>query len=271
MKAINDEAKLEKFLELLPEEKVDEFAYQASDARFSGHWIYKFLRPYEVFSTSIESRFINVRIEEARKEFNKTFDAFNQFTIYNFFPYKSGVEIEDQRFGLYPEMRHAEGKDGRFWNEKYQELLSLIKAFEEQYRKFLEVAFEELSKSIKESPSRSHKPVKDGFLLGPELRPEIAVGDLVAYSDGTIRYKNEIVDLRNQLKDLCRLFMRNQNRVLILEDIKNEIIPAPKRKTTSNQTIAKYVSELRTSLKGCFQRDVLHNQKGEGWYLDLKK
>lgn len=273
MTEYSDKARLDKFLELLPEEKVDEFTHAVSDARYWGYWNVHLLHPYASYSKSVKSKFLNKKIEQARKELNQAFSDLDSFLSFNFFVYQTGKGLEDQRFGLYPEMRHAKGENGKFWSQKYEELLSLIRAFENKYKVFLEVAMEELSDDKKEvyRVSNRSKPIKDGLLLGPELKPEIEVGDLVAYSDGTIRYKKEIIELRNQLKDLCRLFMRNQNRVLILEDIKNEIIPAPKRKNTSNQTIAKYVSELRSSLKIFFQRDVLPNQKGEGWYLDLKK
>ena len=118
---------------------------------------------------------------------------------------------------------------------------------------------------------RAPQPIKDGLIFTPDLKPEITTGDLVAYSDGTIRFKDEIIDLRNQMKDLCRLFMRHPRRLLPFEDIKNEIIPAPKRESTPNTTISKYVSELRSSLKSHFGRDVIHSQKEEGWYFDPTK
>ena len=98
---------------------------------------------------------------------------------------------------------------------------------------------------------------------------QITAGDLVAYSDGTIRYKDIILDLRNQLKDLCRLFMRNPKRLLTIDDIREEIINADKREATPNSTIAKYVSELRNSLQIHFKKDVIFNQKEEGWYFKL--
>ncbi len=58
--------------------------------------------------------------------------------------------------------------------------------------------------------------------------------------------------------------MRNPNRLLTIDDIRDEIVGADKRKTTPNSTIAKYVSELRNSLKVHFGRDVIFNQKEEG-------
>lgn len=120
-------------------------------------------------------------------------------------------------------------------------------------------------------PDSKVTSVKDSFVLTRELKPDITVGDLSSYSDGTIRYKNAILTLRNQLKDLCRLFMRNPKRLLTPEDIKDNIISADKRKITSNSTISKYVSELRNSLKVHFKKDVIFSQKEEGWHFDINK
>lgn len=101
------------------------------------------------------------------------------------------------------------------------------------------------------------------------LHPEISVGDLVTFNDGTIRYKNDILRLRNQLKDLCRLFMKNHKRLVTIDQIRDEIIAADKRHSTPWSTIAKYVSELHNSLKIHFKRDIIFNQKEEGWYLQI--
>jgi len=104
-------------------------------------------------------------------------------------------------------------------------------------------------------------------LLTKELKPQITAGKLAAYSDGTIRYGKNILEMRNQLKDLCRLFMRHPNRLLTIDDIKDEIVKADRRTLTSFATIAKYVSELHNLLKIHFGKDVIFNQKGEGWYF----
>ena len=120
-------------------------------------------------------------------------------------------------------------------------------------------------------PDSKTTPVKDSFVLTRELKPDITVGELSSYSDGTIRYKDNILPIRNQLKDLCRLFMRNPKRLLTPEDIKENIISADKRKITSNSTISKYVSELRNSLKVHFKKDIIFSQKEEGWHFDINK
>lgn len=62
--------------------------------------------------------------------------------------------------------------------------------------------------------TKNSKPVSKPILITKDLRRELAVGDLALYSDGTIRYKDTIVPLRGQIKDLCRMFMRNPKRLL---------------------------------------------------------
>lgn len=104
-------------------------------------------------------------------------------------------------------------------------------------------------------------------LLPAELKPEITVGKLVAYSDGSIKFDDENLQIRNQLKDLCRLFMSRNNMLTTLDHIREEIIAAPKRKNTPFGTISKYVSELHTILQNYYKQPVIVNQKEEGWYF----
>lgn len=123
-----------------------------------------------------------------------------------------------------------------------------------------------LSKKVTED--HLTKKIKSPFLKGIHI--EMQVGKLVSYNDGTIRYDGKIIQLRNQIKDLCRMFMENLERIITIDDIKDSIIAADKRKATPNNTMAKYVSELRNSLKTHFKKDVIFNQKEEGWYMKVK-
>ncbi len=104
-------------------------------------------------------------------------------------------------------------------------------------------------------------------LISDNVKPEITIGKLVSYSDGSIRYNGQNLDIRNQLKDLCRLFMNRPNLLTETDMIRNEIINAPKRKNTSFKTISKYVSELHSILQNYFKIPVIFNQKEEGWYF----
>ena len=121
----------------------------------------------------------------------------------------------------------------------------------------------------KERQIKQYIPAKDNLLLTKNLKADITIGKLSTYNDGTIRYGKNIIEMRNQLKDLCRFFMRNPNRLLTIDDIKEEIVRADRRTLTSFATIAKYVSELHNSLKIHFKKDVIFNQREEGWYFKL--
>jgi two-component sensor histidine kinase len=123
----------------------------------------------------------------------------------------------------------------------------------------------------KNKPTTKYIPKKDNLLFTKNLKADISIGKLSAYNDGTIRYGKRILEMRNQLKDLCRFFMKNQNRMLTIDDIKDEIIRADRRTIISFTTIAKYVSELHNLLKTHFGKDIIFNQKEEGWYFKPPK
>lgn len=102
-------------------------------------------------------------------------------------------------------------------------------------------------------------------LIAKNLKAEIEIGHLSTYSDGTIRYKGTVIMMRDQMNDLCRMFMSRPNQLVLCDEIRDEIIRAERRERTRFSTIAKYVSELHGLLKGCFGKDVIFNHKKEGW------
>lgn len=142
------------------------------------------------------------------------------------------------------------------FSERYEEyrdmLLDIIKEKEPEIT---------TEKAINENEKPIIQPV------AKDLKSDILIGKLGAFNDGTIRYGGEILDMRNQIKDLCRYFMERPNRLITYDDIKQNIINADKRLDTPNSTIAKYVSELRKLLKIHFRKDVLPSQNEEGWYF----
>lgn len=102
-------------------------------------------------------------------------------------------------------------------------------------------------------------------LIAQQLNPEIEINGLATYSDGTIRFKGSVIPMRDQLNDLCRMFMSRPNQLVLSDEIRDEIIRANRRPMTRFSTIAKYVSELHSLLKPCFGKDVIFNHKKEGW------
>jgi hypothetical protein len=97
-----------------------------------------------------------------------------------------------------------------------------------------------------------------------DITEEITHSNLSSCSDGTIRYKGTIIKLRAQIKDLCRLFLQNYNHLVTQNDIKDKIIKSNKRDKIDYNTISKYISELRTSLKVYTRKNVIYLEKEEG-------
>ncbi len=144
--------------------------------------------------------------------------------------------------------------------------IKFAKNFNEKYREYRQMFLDILKE--KEPLIHEQKTLDiEEKPISKDLKADILIGKLGAYNDGTIRYGNEILKMRNQLKDLCRFFMERPNRLLTIDDIKDNIIRADKRIATPNPTIAKYVSELRKLLEIHFKKDVIPNQNEEGWYF----
>jgi len=114
----------------------------------------------------------------------------------------------------------------------------------------------------------SSKELKTAPLFTPRAEPINTEGNLRAYTDGTIRYIGKNIEMRGQLKELCRLFLENPNRLVTLDDISEKILRADRRTTIPFKTISKYVSELHNIIRPYYGKEVLHNQRDEGWYFN---
>lgn len=139
----DDNSRLEKFLELLPETKIDSFLYDLSAAEYMkvnyGPMLYQYLE----YRKTVLSKFLNPKIKIVYEKFNSAFLELYTFLIYNFFTYNSCPEMT----GLYPEHRHSPDKEkDKFWWKKYHELENLYESFEKEYKNFLTTASEELNK-----------------------------------------------------------------------------------------------------------------------------
>lgn len=121
---------------------------------------------------------------------------------------------------------------------------------------------------LRNNNSKSRRRIEEHTsynLIAQQLKPEIEINGLATYSDGTIRYKGQVIPMRDQLNDLCRMFMSRPNQLVLSDEIRDEIIRAERRERTRFSTIAKYVSELHSLLKEYFGKDVIFNHKKEGW------
>ena len=94
-------------------------------------------------------------------------------------------------------------------------------------------------------------------------------GNLAFFSDGSIRINGKIVPIRSQLKILCRMFIEKPNTLVLVDDIRDELINHDK--TIPNETISKYVGELRKILKDYSFEGFISNTKKEGWTLVPKE
>src|SRR4030042_5166250 len=120
--------------------------------------------------------------------------------------------------------------------------------FNERYEEYREMLLDIIKeKEPKDTAEKTADETENPIIqpVAKDLKSDILIGKLGAFNDGTIRYGGEIIDMRNQIKDLCRYFMERPNRLITYDDIKQNIINADKRLDIPNSTIAKYVSELR--------------------------
>jgi len=109
------------------------------------------------------------------------------------------------------------------------------------------------------------KTTQEPNIFNETVRMEKSVGKLGYRNDGLIVFDGKTIEMEAQLKDLCRLFIDNPNVLITSDDIKDTIITANRREHTSSNTIAKYVSKLRVTLKQCYKENILRVQKKEGW------
>jgi hypothetical protein len=62
--------------------------------------------------------------------------------------------------------------------------------------------------------------------------------------------------------------MEWHKQLLIIDTIREELIPVKKRHSISNSTIAKYVNELAIILEPLFGHQVILNFEKNGWIFD---
>jgi len=249
---IDDSLRLENFLDALPKNILEKLIAQLSERRLSPELSLE-LDGIRNFLGDPLSIFSNSEIKTAQQKFNKSFNDIDSFQLHNF------KQPGFNNYYLNPNL----SKESKEWLELTKQLNILIESLKINYGKFLNIATQEISSIKSKGYSKEKNPI-----FTENLKPETSIGELIAYSDGTIRYDSEILWMRNQMKDLCRLFMEHPRRTLTIDDIKEIIIRSDKRAATSKETISKYVSELRKILNPLLGKEVLINQKEEGWRFE---
>lgn len=239
----NDKTKFEEFLKVVPKERISKFFEYLEDHIYP----VKLFTDYDDYNGSILTTFENENINNAFRKFDESFSNLKNYL----FRISKSTGIKEQESELFSSFKKG-----------IRELWEFVDIFKKEYANFVEVTKREFSdKPIK------NRNLKKIHLLRKDLKSEITIGKLVAYNDGSIRYGNDEIKLRNQIKDLCRLFMERPRQTLTKDDIKDHLIHADRRPIISFITISKYVSELHSSLKFYYKKDVIFNQKEEGWYF----
>lgn len=198
-------------------------------------------RIYKKFYLTKGGNFVNYTIDDNEKDKNAP-SYYDQVDVLGKMEWGEAITIHQRKF------KHDLSKSGDESNLNYFEIEIIQPKFDELYGRFIEES-ERVMKSSEDTV------------------PEVSVGSLALFNDGTIRYRNEILPLRKQLKDLCRLFLESPNRLITYDTIRDEIVRADRRSTTSYTSISKYVSELHNVLKSRFGKKVFTNLESEGWYF----
>lgn len=129
---LGDKERFEKFMELLPEQAVENFAsLLLLHGKFLDEQMGMFFR-YDAYSTEILSQFHDKKINEKWKTFNASFEALQSFL----------QEHYTSPNGFYP-------KHSPEWEKFKDEMDNLVKDFEEKYTNFVFLTKEELEVVVK--------------------------------------------------------------------------------------------------------------------------
>ncbi|MFZ5982480.1 MAG: hypothetical protein ACOYS2_02845 [Patescibacteria group bacterium] len=192
------------------------------------------------FLNSEPGFFINYEINDFEKETNEP-SYYEQVSILIKMDKRNAIKIHEKKFESSLSRKPENLRDNLF----------RIEILRDGFKKYLEWL-----KGIENSfDTRTKKTAKK----------EIQIKALSFNEDGSITYDGKALRMRGQLKELCRLFMKNAYVQITIDDIRDEIITADKRGTIANSTISKYVSELHEILKKSFGKRVIFSQSKEGW------
>ncbi|MDD2476650.1 MAG: hypothetical protein PHI32_12160 [Dysgonamonadaceae bacterium] len=157
---LNDQSRFEKFLEVLPEDFVDNFV---NFHLFNGHYPKEFivkLSAYQDNNKKILSQFHNEKINQAYLELNKYFDVLDIFLGKHFWIPKYHEEVNKKPVWLYLEPRYhhnffisenlntKEDVDvSAKWGSYKKELDKIAEDFYCAYVSFIKIAKEEIEKN----------------------------------------------------------------------------------------------------------------------------
>ncbi|MEI7890820.1 MAG: hypothetical protein WCI36_02525 [bacterium] len=169
------------------------------------------------------------------------------FSVLNHYAISARQEDNDILVKIIEEIVHPLMSD--------EDMKKIRKTVAKEYQPIFEQTQKTLTKKFK-------KPTE---LFVKDAKIENKIGALAYFSDGTIRFDQEVIKMRSQIKELCRLFIDNHDRLVTIDDIKEKIITAKKRKGMKTSSIAKYMYELDTILTKYYKKTAFTNQPTEGW------
>ncbi len=173
-KQLKDEQRFEKFLEILPEQKVYDFLGELSNAQYISAYN-RMLEDYHRYSETVFSNFDNQKIQNSFQKFNKIFESLFSFLLVHFFAHNNFPIDHGYLAALYPEMRHSPDEEkSRLWDKRFKELRSLCKNFYKKYRNFLTIIYSEFSskeaKELNEKKDEITKLFPEFYGIGINLK-----------------------------------------------------------------------------------------------------
>lgn len=151
-------------------------------------------------------------------------------------------------------------------------LVTQTNRVDEQVEQAVSRAFEKqfAAKHNKKPPSELMCIIKQR-LMNPSHKVEaIAFADkLAVFSDDTIRYDGKIITMRRQLRIICTLLLTPPGQIVTACEISDATASARNKSGIPHETVAKYISELRSLLDNYFHRNVISAVRAGEWHLKL--
>lgn len=145
------------------------------------------------------------------------------------------------------------------------EILDYTENKEETY---IDKKLEKINKS--KNILKKYNPIKPTFFT-EDKEVQHSYEKLSSWTDGTITYNNSPLDARNQIKDLCMLFLERPETLITYDDIKDNIFGTKKALLNEDDTILKYVSLLRKELKKHTETLEIKNTARVGYKMIITK
>ena len=249
---INDQERLKKFIEILPEKTMDDLLnYYLFNARYPEKWAFSIFGNYKEHSKETLSAFSNEKTEKIRKEFNNSLFDLEDFLIKHF-ESKNTKNFTSPFLYLEPGLESTLSRPNSDWYKSKKELDLLSRKSFEKYKKFLTVANKE---SNQNSATLKDKDAQENIYLDRS-------GDLY----------------RKPKNKYCYSMEQNSDRYKIIKYlIKNKgyqptgQISSIFDSKTENSIISE-IGKMNSSIKGKLQikDNIILGKRGSGYRMNPK-